>query len=59
LNHLHTELLEKLCFSGVQERTNTFQPEIKKELSIEKFPNYYEKGYFIKGEYFFNDKKQV
>ncbi len=49
--------LEKLCFSGVQERTNTFQPEIKKELSIEKFPNYYEKGYFIKGEYFFNDKK--
>jgi hypothetical protein len=56
--------LEKLCFGGIKEKTNTFCPEIQKELTRQKYPMYHREnknGFFdfIDGEYWFNDKEGI
>lgn len=55
--------LEKLCFAGIKEGTNKFYHGIKRELSQQKYPQYYKinnrNGFiFIDGEYFFNNNRQ-
>jgi Zn ribbon nucleic-acid-binding protein len=51
--------LEKLCFTAIQEGVNKFYYGIQKELSRQKYPQYYnKKGYFIDGEYCFNNNGQ-
>ena len=56
--------LEKLCFGGIKEKTNTFSPEIQKELTLQKFSQYwYElkggKHVFIDGEYLLGDDENA